>query len=456
MYYARQNFEDGKVLTAKQLNSMDKALNQGLPGSHWYGKKWYAYGTSLTAKGSGQYADFVADALGLTLVNKGIGGAAVSQNKNLLKAVTNITDGKLEADLITLEVGANDINALIGDIYDTDSSTFCGGVNQCIRYLQENTKAQIVVISSTASRYRASTGELFVPDFTWASDKHTQYDQWKAIEEICKLNSCYYIPLGETCNLGPTRGNSDIGNNYFKDTVHHTELGGFILSQFIVSRLKDIPLWYNEMPNLDPEDTPTGDTFTVYYNINVYGENVPPSVPGINRIPNPLPQMTSTDSSKVFKGWYYDMEGTHAAVPGEAITSDVVLYAVWMDVSEITITNYFNPDDPDINETEYMDPNGEMVSGSGTLGWSGYIACSPGETYYAYYNKDGVYTKYPANMVTFFNSSKERVSGIKAENYLVPEGAAYFRAPFSIARRYNDFMFIKSPDVPTYFVPYNA
>jgi hypothetical protein len=120
------------------------------------------------------------------------------------------------------------------------------------------------------------------------------------------------------------------------------------------------------------------------------------------------------------------------------------------------IINYFNPDDPDINETEYMDPNGAMIPGSGTLGWSGYIACSPGETYYAYYNKSGTYTKYPDSMVTFFNSSKERVSGMKDDDYIVPEGAAYFRAPFSIARRYNDFMFIKSPNVPTEFIPYNA
>jgi hypothetical protein len=120
------------------------------------------------------------------------------------------------------------------------------------------------------------------------------------------------------------------------------------------------------------------------------------------------------------------------------------------------IINYFNPDDPDINETQYMSDKGEMIPGSGTLGWSGYIACSPGETYYAYYNKSGTYTKYPDSMVTFFNSSKERVSGMKDDDYLVPEGAAYFRAPFSITRRYNDFMFIKSPDVPTEFIPYNA
>ena len=57
----------------------------------------------------------------------------------------NSDDGKENADLITLEVLPNEGERL-GSIYDTDDESFCGCFNQCIRYLQENTRAQIVVI----------------------------------------------------------------------------------------------------------------------------------------------------------------------------------------------------------------------------------------------------------------------------------------------------------------------
>lgn len=143
----------------------DKQLEK----NQWYGKTWYAYGTSLTNTDSeGKYAKYVEQFSGMNRVNKGISGGGICSNTRIKDAVMNTTDGKLDADLITLEVCANDTDATIGTIYDTGNDTFCGALNQCIRYLQENTNAQIVVISSTNARYMVGDqSDLYACSLIW-------------------------------------------------------------------------------------------------------------------------------------------------------------------------------------------------------------------------------------------------------------------------------------------------
>lgn len=218
--------------------------------THWYRKTWYAYGTSLTnTSNEGKYAKYVEQFSGMTRINKGIsGGGIVVSNANIKAAIMNTTDGKLNADLITLEVGANDTPAVLGTIYDTGSDTFCGALNQCIRYLQANTNAQIVVISSTQNRYivNAPTDKT-PPERKYGTDNHTKYDQWNAIRQVCALNGVYYIPMGESSGLGYAR--MEASNLYNVDQIHHTELGGYNLGQFVWSHLKNIPCWYSSIPN---------------------------------------------------------------------------------------------------------------------------------------------------------------------------------------------------------------
>ena len=117
--------------------------------NHWEGKLWYAYGTSMTSVEQGKFVPVVEALSGMRVVNKGIGGGCLTPDGygkgNNKKAVMTLEDGKDKADLITLEVLPNE-GCVVGNIYDTDDKSFCGCFNQCIRYLQENTKAQIVVI----------------------------------------------------------------------------------------------------------------------------------------------------------------------------------------------------------------------------------------------------------------------------------------------------------------------
>ena len=258
-YYIRFNYNnsyaDTTILTINEpitvyipyyhINSLSNFIGLYY-NNHWRDKVWYAYGTSLTnTDKEGKYPKYVDDFSGLKRVNKANSGQGITQYAGGVNynAICNISDGKLEADLITIEVGANDTNAPLGNIYDDgDNSSFCGALNLCIRYLQKNTNAQIVVISSTNARRNSDNNDA-IPSKKYGTDKHTKYDQWKATEEVCKLNSCYYIPMGENANMSYSRMTGS--NKYNVDNIHHTELGGYNLAEFVWSRLKTIPLWHS-------------------------------------------------------------------------------------------------------------------------------------------------------------------------------------------------------------------
>ena len=135
---------------------------QALDGTQWQGKTWYAYGTSLTqgTVSDNKYADFVAEFSGMTLVNKGYGGGALVSNRNIYNRLLDMTDGKLTADLITIEVGAND-NGELGDPWSLDTNTFFGALNYCIKSMFEGgVQAQIVVMASTPGRYLSTDSSV--------------------------------------------------------------------------------------------------------------------------------------------------------------------------------------------------------------------------------------------------------------------------------------------------------
>lgn len=229
-----------------------------LDGSQWTGKTWYAYGTSMTEFGTGKYAAYLAEFSGMRLVNFGSGGRGVTENiggysskAEIRHRAMDLTDGKLEADLITLEVGPNDSGAPLGDIYEENETTFCGCLNQTIRFLQFNTKAQIVVMSMIGTRYApGDPSQIHAPGSRiQAKDgtSYTWYEMAGRIRDVCGVNSVYYIPVAESCGLGLSRIGMD--KTYVLDQIHLSELGGYNVAQFIWSKLKNIPLWYSEMPS---------------------------------------------------------------------------------------------------------------------------------------------------------------------------------------------------------------
>lgn len=204
--------------------------------NHWMGKVWYAYGTSMTSIQQGKYVPTVAALSGMRVHNFGIPGGSLTPDGygkgNTKRAVMTLEDGKAEADLITLEVLPNE-GATVGEIYDTDDVSFCGCLNQCLRFLQENTRAQIVLILMIL-------GNNTPPETLSPSRGITGYAFAKKAEEVAHLNG---IPvINAFCEGG--FGYARVKNRAYQlDNIHLNDLGGRNMGNFIWSRLKDIPLW---------------------------------------------------------------------------------------------------------------------------------------------------------------------------------------------------------------------
>lgn len=207
--------------------------------NHWNGKLWYAYGTSMTSVQQGKFVPVVEKLSGLRVVNHGIPGGSLTPDGlgggNVKRAVMSMEDGKGDADLITLEVLPNE-GAIVGDIYDTDDESFCGCLNQCLRYLQENTKAQIVLILMITSNTN-------LPGTKNEKRKITGFEFAQKAELVGKLNSVPVINIFMESGLGYGRVKN---KEYQLDNIHLNDLGGLNMGNFVWSKLKDIPLWETE------------------------------------------------------------------------------------------------------------------------------------------------------------------------------------------------------------------
>lgn len=262
--YNRQYFEDGKTLHASQLNLMEKSIAEDIPGNHWAGKTWYAYGTSITSESQGKYVPYVAQLSGMNAVNKGIGGGGLVSNRLVKNAIMNTTDGKLNADLITVEVSANDGSAPTGEPQDNGDDTFCGVLTQCINYLLQNTNAQIVVMMSTPGKTTKS-GESTEP----TPSDYKYMTRAIAMAQVCQKCGVYYIHFGDGSGMGWGRLNNNVGISYNSDYIHHSAIGGYNLAQAVWSQLKNIPLWYTEIPKAEQDDGNSEEYSVTYHLTNV-------------------------------------------------------------------------------------------------------------------------------------------------------------------------------------------
>lgn len=204
--------------------------------NQWNGKTWYAYGTSMTSIECGRYVPLVKELSEMNVVNKGIPGGCLTPDGfgkgNVKRAIMTLEDGKAEADLITVEVLPNE-GPNIGDIYDTDDSSFCGCFNQCIRYLQENTNAQIVVIIMIGSND-------ITPEQHFEGKPFSEFEFAEKIERVARLNSVPVINVFSEAGFGFARVKS---RKYQLDNIHLNDIGGKNVGKFVWSKLKDIPTW---------------------------------------------------------------------------------------------------------------------------------------------------------------------------------------------------------------------
>ena len=236
-----------------------------IPHSHWYGKKCVSFGTSVTNKLIsnkpliGRYIDHLTWYFGWNLSNYGVGskGVTTDDSGTLVEIEKFVkTEEAKTTDLIIIEVGANDVGTVWNgkggtatDLYipgdNTSNNTYCGRLNYCLKLLQENTRAQIVVFSSPYSQSEKDANDTY----TWSPYELVKqvYKTNNLTEECCKFNNVPYLVL--QTGLGFRRLDSDTNNMYVREDIsggpdiHPTELGAQILAESMVDRIRQIPLF---------------------------------------------------------------------------------------------------------------------------------------------------------------------------------------------------------------------
>lgn len=206
-------------------------------GAQWSGKKWYAYGTSLTSPAQGKYVTPLASLSGLVAVNEGAGGAC------LHTIYGNLTSsGYADADLVTIEGSVNDYNTAIplGNVGDTTvynatgpTGSFAGSVYSCIqKAFQIATNATIVCITDPAGHHPNGGGD-FDPSAT-NSLGLKQIDYINMMIAVCEYLGVPVIKAGQT-------GSINLFNpQYYVDHIHQTDLGGQQYANAIWDDLKNI------------------------------------------------------------------------------------------------------------------------------------------------------------------------------------------------------------------------
>ena len=213
----------------------------------WQGKKWYCYGTSMTDNKtlingyhSGTYTKYLAEYAGLEEHNYGKSGSgiipALHGEDNIKSRAMRLSDGKAEADLITVEVIPNDAKGELGEPTDTGSDTFLGNLNQIIEYLLTNTNAVVIILIASRARYQHDDPSVkFFP----TSEHVKKRLAWEAaVETVCKMHGVQCWNGAAEAGLGYYRIAKD--NALLQDQIHLTEKGGELLAKYFYGRLASI------------------------------------------------------------------------------------------------------------------------------------------------------------------------------------------------------------------------
>lgn len=216
----------------------------------WEGKEWYAYGTSMTDASYEGYAVQLQKITKMNLHNYGKGGSGIipslhggASADHIKSRCMRTSDGKANADLITLEIIPNDMSGTLGESTDTWDETFLGNLNQILQYLQENCpKAQIVVLTATRSRRSLDAQTEYVP----TSQNATNWLAWEdGIAEVCRRNCVPFWNGWTACWLWYHRVKAATSwNTYVKDQIHLTQVWAENLAYFFYNKLKDLSLWH--------------------------------------------------------------------------------------------------------------------------------------------------------------------------------------------------------------------
>jgi hypothetical protein len=231
------------------IDNMAKKMAES--GEQWKGKKWVAFGTSITdtsfvnvetGEVTGKFVPYLVELSGLNVTNCGIAGGCIGRGGmhggtgNILDKIlqTDISD----SDLITIEGLVNDFACAvsIGEIGDTDNTTVCGALYQAIKYCVEKSNAAVVLLTeSYGKEYVLSNGNIA----NYCIDKRNSLGllQKDYNDAIVKVGAYMGVPV---IDCGAKSHINNFHPEYIIDQIHHTEIGGEQYAEVIWQELKHL------------------------------------------------------------------------------------------------------------------------------------------------------------------------------------------------------------------------
>lgn len=228
-------------------------LATGEEHSQWCGKKWYAFGTSMSDTSAqmpydlpgktGKYPPFLSQLSGLKHSNYAIRGSTTS-NSAIADRNTSVQQIKAtdisQADIITLDGLVNDFagNFPIGNLGDKDDTTIMGALYQFVSYAQENSSAVVVLLTDTSGKIWTTPSGTEHP-IKYLPDKKNglglfQSDYRQAMIDFARWFGCICIDCGSESSI------NYLHPEYIQDQLHHSTLGGEQYANTIWEKLKNI------------------------------------------------------------------------------------------------------------------------------------------------------------------------------------------------------------------------
>ena len=234
--------EDGEVCKVKFMDAQD-IVERLQTSAFREGKQWMAIGDSLTSigtlgEGVDNYVTLVANRLGLTAINKGIGGTGYWKqkiaNEAFFQRIPTYTES---ADIITIFGSFNDLGSqdgvngkgIIGSATDSGTDTICGCMNATFDAIEQKYPNAIVGI---------------ITPTPWSNSHDDNYaEQYvERLKEIAAYRSIPCLDLYHRSNLRPW--DESFRATFYKsatdgahpNTLGHQRIGGMI-ADFIHSIL---------------------------------------------------------------------------------------------------------------------------------------------------------------------------------------------------------------------------
>lgn len=202
--------------------------------SRLYGKKWNAYGDSITARGFGYHSIIKTAVGGMTVRNYGLSGRSLasrgaSADASFPPGVFDYVNMDNDADIITMFLGTNDYNSQVplGALNSTVATEFHGALNIVALGLIEKYPGKKIAFFTPMQR-RVDNAAIPLTSYV------------KAVKDIGAKYGIPVLDLYANCGLYPK--SDTINNTYFEaaDGLHPNIKGHSIMSPRIQSFMETL------------------------------------------------------------------------------------------------------------------------------------------------------------------------------------------------------------------------